>query len=383
MRASVNRSTTNNEETTQTTIRAKGQIRTGTKPVRDKPRLKERPAWMQKHTTGKSVRQLRDNRGKFNTDSDDIRRPTEPSRLSGLAVLPTDSHLEAVVVYMTHPAEIGARQYIRDTIAYTYTMGEYKHVPVAYYFVTGSGYLADRNGGVVKQSSDEGPGRSVRKRFDTQELYDEAEFFKDMIVLDDFEEDYFKLTSKTGATIARIDELLQIANTSARWYVKTDTDACVDHAVLLRTLTKNGARARVGDSAWMGMLYYNVPTRPGGNDSKWDDHTYTPSTYPPYMNGPLYALTWALVDAIASRHRQGDLVMYANEDAAVGVWLNESGIVPTPIEIKFPQWVERKYYITPAVCWDVPLVVHGCWTESDVGISAASIYGTLDCYNIR
>eukprot|EP01134_Creolimax_fragrantissima_P008092 CFRG8092T1 len=316
------------------------------------------PSWLREDYSHHSVFFLREKMQSEKLLSNSQLMLTELG-LGDHAIFPSNTHLEAVVVYMTHPTDVNARKYIRDTITYTYMLGEYKHVPAAFYFVCGSHYLS--NNTVFKEG---GVGESKSLGYDAIAFEEEAKTFNDIIVLDQFEEDYFRLTEKTAATIRTIHDLLRLANTTARWYIKIDTDACVDHAVLLRTLSTAGARSRVGELSWIGMLYKDVPTRPG-NNSKWNDHFYAPTLYPPYMNGPLYGLTWPLVNVISERHQSGKLTMYANEDAAVGVWLHESNINPSPVVIRFPQWVERKYFVTPAVCWELPIVVHGCWSEKD------------------
>ena len=56
-----------------------------------------------------------------------------------------------------------------------------------------------------------------------------------------------------------------------------------------------------------------------------DNHPYHPGKYPTYANGCAgYVLSRYLVNYIVERYQSGDLILYPNEDTAIGIWLDQA-----------------------------------------------------------
>ncbi|CDJ49588.1 hypothetical protein, conserved [Eimeria brunetti] len=109
----------------------------------------------------------------------------------------------------------------------------------------------------------------------------------------------------------------------AKFLVKADADIFIDMNKLLRYLSTHEDETNVA----AGVLRTNVPViREPSNRNYEDPGVYSPSTYPPYLSGPIYIISNDLVAKIAAIANL--LPVLSNEDCFVGTCLQALGVQP-------------------------------------------------------
>ncbi|KAK9675917.1 hypothetical protein RND81_11G041400 [Saponaria officinalis] len=145
-----------------------------------------------------------------------------------------------------------------------------------------------------------------------EELWNEARTYGDVQLMP-FVDYYNLITWKTVAICVFGTNIIK-----AKYVMKTDDDAFVRLDEVIASLN------RVNTTH--GLLYglINSDSKPHRNpDSKWFISTeeWPEETYPPWAHGPGYVISHDIANAVAKRHRSGNLKMFKLEDVAMGIWI--------------------------------------------------------------
>jgi hypothetical protein len=130
---------------------------------------------------------------------------------------------------------------------------------------------------------------------------------------------YRRLTHKTLAAM----RWLARSSSSFRWWLKTDDDSFVRLDRLVLQL-----RRYCGDAAQLCQWgFFSVGAqRISDRAHKWFDDVFAGDTYPPYALGTAYALSAEAVRRLVADDERAPLTMFANEDSAVGLWLERHNV---------------------------------------------------------
>lgn len=131
---------------------------------------------------------------------------------------------------------------------------------------------------------------------------------------------YRRLTHKTRAAMHWLVRHSRVA--AFRWWLKTDDDSFVRLDRLVLQL-----RRFCGERELCQWGFFNVGAQ-RLNDSahKWRDDVFGGDTYPPYALGTAYALSAGAVRRLVADDERAPLTLYANEDSAVGLWLEPHNV---------------------------------------------------------
>jgi hypothetical protein len=166
----------------------------------------------------------------------------------------------------------------------------------------------------------------------------------------DVKDSYGALSAKVLAGFVQISQLVKDFTA----VMKVDDDCLADIDLLRSSVTTDSGH--MGAYWGAGAMRHGVPVKRFG---KWGDPLYTEKRYPPNPQGNKgYVLSRAVVLELAKAESQ--LVRYANEDSAVGIWVDKlENIAMRWSEKYFPSaeegcknwWTDtRCMYWIPACC---------------------------------
>lgn len=189
-----------------------------------------------------------------------------------------------VVLVMTGPKNYDRRRVMRDT----WLSGASNNV--RHFFVLGS--------------------KNQPREVQTQ-LNEEQAAYQDLLVLDDFEDSYHKLTEKLALMLE-----WTYRNLNFQYVLKADDDTYARLDVILKEL-KNDARKRDARTLYWGFFYGRSHVKKSGQwkETEWKLCDY----YLPYARGGGYILSHDLVAFVAENWKRFQL--YGSEDVSLGAWL--------------------------------------------------------------
>ena len=161
-------------------------------------------------------------------------------------------------------------------------------------------------------------------------LQEEAQIYDDIVVFD-FLDTYVNLTIKT---IVSLNWVFNAFNTDI--YLKLDDDVLLSVTDIHRTVFKHiyNSKSEHLDNAIAGWCLYSAHViRDFKHKWRVTKKAYQPSTFPPYCNGPAYALTRSAVPKLLSQTHNTPLIHL--EDVSVGILVQKAGNIRI---IDIPKW---------------------------------------------
>jgi len=132
----------------------------------------------------------------------------------------------------------------------------------------------------------------------------------DVVRLPTLFESYQNLTLKTALMME------YAAKNNYSMMFKLDDDNFVRGDIFADRLRDLGENL---DSLYWGRLKRNVPVLRDPS-SKWFEGKFNRTVFPDYMLGSGYVVGSDIISYVFSQFSDGNLTMYANEDASVGIW---------------------------------------------------------------
>eukprot|EP00002_Diphylleia_rotans_P001644 TRINITY_DN10921_c0_g1_i1.p1 TRINITY_DN10921_c0_g1~~TRINITY_DN10921_c0_g1_i1.p1 ORF type:complete len:298 (-),score=73.56 TRINITY_DN10921_c0_g1_i1:106-999(-) len=146
---------------------------------------------------------------------------------------------------------------------------------------------------------------------DILSINNENERYKDIILVPSSPDDYHHLSEKVIGGITILEQ-----KHTAKYLLKVDTDTFVQLPLLMKELAALSHHQRLYWGSFPATKWRKVQKTGKFAEINYDGC----DTYPPYAVGGSYVLSWDLVGYL-SRNSQ-DLFRFANEDAAMGIWLS-------------------------------------------------------------
>jgi len=152
-------------------------------------------------------------------------------------------------------------------------------------------------------------------------LHNEAETYKDLFRTTFFDT-YSHLTTKLAFFILTIEKRYDFD-----LMMKADDDTYVDLNQVMNELVEMRARtsfpshqSSACSNLYWGFIFTNMPVIHSHSHKNFE--FFLTNLFPRYASGAGgYLLGWNLVKPMADKLRENELIMYNNEDASVGLWL--------------------------------------------------------------
>eukprot|EP00468_Gymnochlora_sp_CCMP2014_P008462 CAMPEP_0167745412 /NCGR_PEP_ID=MMETSP0110_2-20121227/3137_1 /TAXON_ID=629695 /ORGANISM="Gymnochlora sp., Strain CCMP2014" /LENGTH=483 /DNA_ID=CAMNT_0007630051 /DNA_START=264 /DNA_END=1715 /DNA_ORIENTATION=- len=144
-----------------------------------------------------------------------------------------------------------------------------------------------------------------------KEVDEEASKTGDIVILEDLEEDYYKIAHKTKAMVHLAVEI------GAKFLFKTDDDSYIDVQLASEVIEGKGKDSVIGT-----ITYNSAPNRAG----KWamPKDEYPNSRYPPFPHGPGYIVGRGILEYVDKKLKDGTLKPLRLEDVSMGIWIDDA-----------------------------------------------------------
>ena len=175
--------------------------------------------------------------------------------------------------------------------------------------------------------------------------------YKDIIFLEDIQDNYKNLATKTMKTLEWIFE-----HCNAYFVLKTDDDCFVNQSNLLEFLQRQGTK----DPLYAGRVQWSMPAIRDRESKFYVPHSVHKDFYlHPYASGGGYVISWNLLQALLSKSKT--LKTIPIEDANVGNVLHSMGVNPSDIQdfLPFIYCNTSSVWERPPCDYVRPYVMHG------------------------
>ncbi|KAI6654384.1 Beta-1,3-galactosyltransferase 6-like [Oopsacas minuta] len=189
---------------------------------------------------------------------------------------------------------------------------------------------------------------------------EEIDKFRDIVILDDVDEVYTKLSRKVLQAFAWTYRYID-----AVYYLKTDDDCFIVIDNLYATLTNGNL---VTKKLIFGKIakFYRVL-----RDGKWaEPNWFLCGIYLPYSLGLGYIITQDVVNYLTGNSNR--LMHYNNEDTSLGSWI-------APLELEYVNEDRILNLVYPSPCETAIWLIHGCDPKDMIDIQSSMLNGTDIC----